>query len=89
MRLLRWARIEPPSGSPRPSARGEKILVGEVFLLLFVHKKKILAALRGEEGADFGEEAVEAVVMDPVAGAFEGGDAGGGEVFDAAVGFGV
>ena len=30
----------PPSGSPRPSARGEKILVDEVFLLLFVHKKK-------------------------------------------------
>ena len=58
-------------------------------MLLFVHKKKSLAALRGEEAADFGEEAVEAVVVDPVAGAFEGGDAGGGEVFDSAVAFGV
>ena len=34
--------LEPPSGSPRP--RGEsRQKMDEVFLLLFVHKKKILA----------------------------------------------
>ena len=31
-------------------------------MLLFVHKKKSLAALRGEDAADFGEEAVETVI---------------------------
>ena len=35
--------VGPPSGSPRKQGEGSKKQVNEVFLLLFVHKKKSLA----------------------------------------------
>ena len=40
-----WREAIAPSGFPRPRAEGEKYLVDEVFLLLFVHKKKTSSVL--------------------------------------------
>src|SRR6185436_11677892 len=51
--------------------------------------QRLRSASGGEEGADDAEEFVEAVVVEPVAGAVDAGDGGVLEVGGAAVGGGV